>query len=102
MNESKDPNEIREYAGGWITERKGTDVPAFLRFAFIVIAAGCVAYLFFYMNGETGHIDRGALVRQFNQATGSANGFMYAVAGLAIVFGAIVAVYAFKKLREGE
>lgn len=102
MNESKDSNEIKEYAGGWITERKGTDVPAFLRFAFIVIAAGCVTYLFFYMNGETGHIDRGELVRQFNQTTGSANGFMYAVAGLAIVFGAIVAAYAFKKLREDE
>ena len=30
-------NELKEYAGGWITERKGTDIPGFLKLAFPVI-----------------------------------------------------------------
>ena len=32
---------IKEYADGWITEREGTDIPTFLKFAYIVIAGGC-------------------------------------------------------------
>ena len=34
---------IKEYADGWITEREGTEVPGFLKLAYIVIAGGASA-----------------------------------------------------------
>lgn len=42
MAETQTQQEIKEYADGWITERKGTDVPAFLKLAFI-LWLGCAA-----------------------------------------------------------
>ena len=33
---------IKEYADGWITEQAGTEVPGFLKLAFIVIAGGAL------------------------------------------------------------
>jgi hypothetical protein len=96
------PNEeeVKEYADGWITERKGTDAPAFLKFAYIIIAGGCVAYLLLYMNGETGQEDRGVLVQAFNAATTTANGLMYFVAALGIVYGLIVVAFVFRKFHD--
>ncbi len=88
--------EIKEYAEGWITEREGTDVPAFLKFAFVVIGAACVSYIFVYMNGETTHADRGALVQAFNRATTQADGFMTFVGLLALVYVIAVAAFAFR------
>ena len=100
MAEKNEQTEIKEYADGWITERKGTDVPPFLKFAFIVISLGTLCYFFLYMYGETTHSDRGALVRQFNEATGASPILMYAVAGLAIIFGIVVVAFAFRKFHE--
>ena len=100
MEQIKENTEIKEYAGGWITERKGTDVPVFLKFAFIVIALGCLTYFFIYMNGEETHSDRGVLVRAFNAVTGSANWFMYFVAALGIIFAIVLIAFVFKKFRE--
>ena len=102
MSENKPQDEIKEYAGGWITERKGTGVPGFLKLAFPVIGIGTIAYLILYMNGETAHEDRGPLVRLFNQATTGADGFMYAVAAMALVFVVIVVRFAFRKSSHGE
>jgi len=103
MAETKDAKpegEIQEYADGWITERKGTGVPTFLKFAYIVIMAGVIGYFFVYMNGEVNHSDRGALVRQFNQATHSSPAFMYAVILLAVVYAVIVVTFAFKAVHK--
>lgn len=97
MADNKTETELQEIAGGWITERKGTDVPTFLKFAYIVIAGGAVCYVLFFMNGETTHSDRGPLVQQFNQATGTADGFMYMVMGLMLVFAVCVVLFAFRK-----
>ncbi|MBI1760935.1 MAG: hypothetical protein HYR56_05795 [Acidobacteria bacterium] len=97
---SQNKEEIKEYAEGWITERKGTDVPTFLRFAYIIIAGGCAAYLVLYMNGETGHAERGPLVQAFNKVSQSANGLMYCIAALVVVYAIIVVGFAFKKFRE--
>ena len=94
--------EIHEYADGWITERKGTRVPAFLKFAYIVIIAGVIGYFFIYMFGEVNHSDRGALVRQINQATQSSPAFMYFVAGLIAVYALVVIVFAFKAVHKDE
>jgi len=88
---------IKEYAGGWITEREGTIIPPFLKLAYIVIAGGCLAYFFLYMYGETSHPDRGALVQAFNAATQASAGLMYAIAAMIVVFGVIVVAFSFGK-----
>jgi hypothetical protein len=99
MADQKTQNDIKEYADGWITERKGTDIPAFLKFSYIVIAGGAFAYLFLFMNGEVDHATRGALVRQFNAATQSSTGFMYFVAALIAIFAVITIKFAFSKFH---
>ncbi len=101
MSESnKQQNEIHEYADGWITERKGTEVPTFLKIAYIFIAGGAMAYLVIYMNGEVNHSERGVLVRLFNAATSSANSFMYAIVGLGVIYALILLAFAFRKGHE--
>jgi hypothetical protein len=96
----KETPEVKNYADGWITEKKGTDVPTFLKFAYIVIAGGAFAYFFVFMNGEVNHSTRGALVRQFNAATHSSSGFMYFVAALIAIFAIITFKFAFSKFHE--
>ncbi len=91
---------LKEYAGGWITEREGTEVPRFLKLAFIVIAAGALAYFFVYMYGEVNHPERGPLVRAMNAATQASAGLMYAIAALIVVFGIIVVVFSFGKSKH--
>lgn len=100
MAESKPTNEIKDYADGWIQERKNTEIPAFLKYAYIVIAGGCFIYFLTFMNGEVNHATRGALVRQFNAATRSSSGFMYFVAALIAIYAVITVVFAFKKSHE--
>jgi len=100
MAELKAPVETKDYADGWITERKGTDVPNFLKLCYVVIAAGALAYFIYYMYGEMNHADRGVLVRQFNQMTQSSPGFMYFVAALIVVFAIIVVKFALSKFHE--
>ncbi|MEO8595807.1 MAG: hypothetical protein ABI759_20975 [Candidatus Solibacter sp.] len=92
--------EIKEYAGGWITERAGTEVPGFLKLAYIVIAGGAAAYFLMYMNGEVSHSDRGHLVRAMNAATEASAGLMYAIAALIVIFGVIVVAFAFGKAHD--
>jgi SNF family Na+-dependent transporter len=100
MATDKQKFELKGYADGWITEKKGTDVPVFLKFAYIVIAGGCIAYFLMFMNGEVDHSDRGSLVRHFNQMTQSSDGFMYVITASAAVFAVIVVINAFKKPHE--
>ena len=100
MADNKERTGIKEYAEGWITERTGTEVPGFLKFAFVVIAAGCIAYFFIYMFGETTHADRGVLVERLNAATVSSTGLMYLVGALAIVFALVLAVFTFRRFHE--
>ncbi len=98
--EKEPESELHDYADGWISERKGTGVPTFLKFAYIVIAAAVIGYLFIYMNGEVNHSDRGALVRQFNQMTQSSPAFMYAVIAMVVIFALIVVAFAFKAVHK--
>ncbi len=100
MDENKENNELKEYADGWLTERRGTDAPTFLKAAFVIIPLGALTYLFVYMNGETFHSERGRLVEAFNKATGTANGFMYLVGGLILIYALILILFAFKKFRD--
>jgi hypothetical protein len=93
------PN-LKQYAEGWIEEREGTQVPGFLKLAYIVIAAGAVAYFLVYMYGETSHPDRGQLVRAMNAATEASAGLMYAIAALIVVYGIIVIAFSFGKSHD--
>jgi hypothetical protein len=88
---------LKDYAGGWIMEREGTDIPTFLKFAYIVIAGGAAAYFLLYMYGEVNHSERGPLVRALNAATEASGGLMYAIAALIVIFGIITVVFSFGK-----
>jgi len=92
---------IKEYAGGWMTERTGTDAPVFLKVSYVVIAAGAVLYAILYMNGEVNHSERGPLVQALNAATEHSDPLMWFVAGLAAVFAVILWTFAFQKPHEG-
>lgn len=102
MTIEKAKPELKEYAGGWITERKGTGIPPFLKFVSPVIALAAIAYLFININGEVNHAERGPLVQQLNAVTGSSNGFMYVVAGLIAIYLIILAIFLFKKSGHEE
>lgn len=102
MSEMKKAAEIKEYAGGWITERKNTEVPGFLKLAFPVIGLSCVAYFILYINGEVSHDERGPLVKVFNAATTSADTLMYVVAAMALVFVVTVVAFAWGKSKHEE
>jgi len=95
-------DELKDYAGGWIQEKKGTDVPMFLKFAYIAILAGCVGYLVVYMNGDVNNEDRGALVRQFNSMTQGSDTFMYVVAAIAAVHAAVLIWFGFSKSKHED
>ena len=100
MDENKENNEIKEYADGWITERKGTDAPVFLKFAFIIIPVGALVYFFVYRHGETFHSERGRLVESFNNTTGTSDSFIYLVGALIAIFAIILISFAFRKFRD--
>ncbi|MEK7833224.1 MAG: hypothetical protein AAB401_19195 [Acidobacteriota bacterium] len=101
MSESNKPKEeLKEYAEGWITERKGTEVPMFLKIAYIFIIGGCLTYLIVFMNGEVNHSERGVLVQAFNAATQSSSALMYAVAAIGVVYFIIVISFVFRKFHE--
>jgi hypothetical protein len=89
--------QIKDYAGGWITEREGTPIPGFLKLAYIVIAGGAMAYFLMYMYGEVSHPDRGRLVQAMNAATEASGGLMYAIAAMIVVYGVIVVLFSLRK-----
>lgn len=99
-NETKP--ELKEYADGWITERKGTGIPGFLKFTYPIIVIGCIAYLFMYMNGEVTHSERGGLVKQLNAVTGTSNGFMYIVAACIAVYVVVLLAFLYGKSGHEE
>ena len=96
MTEEK-TQELTEYADGWITERKGTGIPGFLKLAYPIILIAVIAYLFMFMNGEVTHSTRGSLVQQLNAVTGNANTFMYVVMALIAAYVVVLLAFVFKK-----
>ena len=100
MDQKDEKNEIKEYADGWITERKGTGVPAFLKASFVVIALGCLTYLVVYMNGETQSAERGAIVQAFNAATKHSDAFMYGVVAIVLVYAILLWAFTFRKFED--
>jgi hypothetical protein len=102
MATETEKTELHEYAGGWITEKSGTEIPFFLKLAYPIITIGVLIYIVVYMNGEIHHATRGPLVRQLNAVTGSANTFMYTVAGLIAVYAVILFAFVYKKSDHEE
>ena len=100
MTNEPSKSELHEYAGGWMTERKGTGTPGFLKLAYPVIALACMAYMFLYMNGEIHHSTRGQYVQQLNAVTGGANSFMYIIAAMIAVYAIILVVFVLGKHKE--
>lgn len=100
MAEQKHTEELEDIAGGWIQERKGTDVPPFLKFCYIIIGLGVFIYVLRYINGAVNNATNGALVRQFDAATTPANGFMYVVAALVLIYVVTTVVIAFRKVQH--
>ncbi len=68
--------------------REAAAVPAFLKLAFGVIVAGCAAYFFVFLHGESG-AGRGALGQATDAATQTSAVLMYAVTALIVVYGLI-------------
>jgi cytochrome c oxidase subunit IV len=97
MANKEAPVEVKDYAGGWISERKGTPIPVFLKVVYLLWAVGTVSYLIVYMYGETTHSDRGPLVEQFNRATQTSESFMYMVAAMAALFFSLLIAFALKE-----
>ena len=95
---AKDPN-LHEIAGGWIMERKGTEVPGFLKATYVVVASSGIIYSIWWVNGDTGG-ERGQLVQQFNAATQFSPGFMWFVTALVVVFALILFKFAFTKHKD--
>lgn len=102
MSKETEKPELKEYAEGWITEKKGTDMPLFLKLAYVVISLGCVTYLYLYMHGEVDHSERGTLVRLMNETTSlsTATIMMYIVIALAVIYVIILLIFAYSKFHE--
>jgi hypothetical protein len=96
----QDKEELKEYADGWMTERKGTDVPMFLKIATPVVGLGAVGYIIVQMSGDLGHATRGPLVAQFIKVSQTSPGLQYFVALLALIFVTIAAVFGFRAFKE--
>ena len=97
MSNEPEKQDLHEYAGGWITERKGSKTPGFLKLAYPIIIVAVIAYTIIYMNGEIHNESRGALVRSFNAVTGTADSFMYIVVGLIAIFAVILIAFTLGK-----
>jgi len=100
MAEQKHTEELEDIAGGWIQERKGTGVPPFLKFCYIVITLGVLVYAMRYINGAINNATNGSLVRQFDAATTPANGLMYFVEALIAIYAIITIIFAFRKVQH--
>jgi hypothetical protein len=99
---AQEKDELQDYAGGWMMERKNTEAPKFLKLAFPVIGLFGVGYLVVYMNGEINHPERGALVRQFNTVSKSADWLMYVIAAMVFAFVCIVVTFAVRSHKEHD
>jgi Na+/H+ antiporter NhaC len=96
----KGMEELKDYADGWMTERKGTDAPGFLKLVIPIIGLGCTAYLFLQIYGDVGHATRGPLVQQFNQVSKTSPMLSYIVGALALIYVVVIALFAFSKPHE--
>lgn len=67
MTDKSENGKIHEIAGGWITERAGTPIPAFLKLTYVGFCLFGLYYMITYWKGEVGHATRGPLVQEVNK-----------------------------------
>lgn len=92
---------VHEIAGGWITERKGTPIPRFLKAAYLGFSLFGLYYLFTWTHGETDHATRGPLVRLFNEM--SVHPGMGWIAFVAAILGVyVLGLWWYAFLAKGE
>jgi hypothetical protein len=100
MSENKD---IHELAGGWITERKGTPIPAFLKLTYVGFCLFGLVYLYRYWAGEVAHDTRGPLVQAQNQIMQTPGAAWHAVIYVCLAaFATLLAWYVFFRRSEDE
>lgn len=101
MTTPKKDSPVHEIAGGWITERKGTPIPGFLKLAYVGFCLFGLGYLFLWFRGETGHATRGPLVESFNLSS-PPPGLMWIVflAAVLLVYVVGLWLYAFTAKEE--
>lgn len=88
---------VHELAGGWISERKGTPIPLFLKLSYVGFSIFGIAYLLLYASGEVDHASRGPLVQQINQAMDlPSSGWIGFIAVVLLAFVAGLFAYAFR------
>ncbi len=101
MSDTTDKGDIHELAGGWITERKGTPVPGFLKLTYVGFCAFGLIYLFSYMAGEVNHATRGPLVKQLNAVMDQPGTPWFALLGTLIAaYTALLLWYALVRKEE--
>lgn len=101
--DDKTKEEIHEMAGGWITERAGTPIPTFLKMAYVGFAMFGLVYLRNYWRGEIDNASRGALVQEFNAATGDPGLMIFIVIAACIAcFAALLWFYAIVRKPTNE
>jgi hypothetical protein len=94
---------IHELAGGWITERAGTPIPAFLKITYVAFCLFGLWYLWRYWAGETTHATRGALVQEANKVMQVPGAGWLAVIGVCLVaFVVGLLVFAFSSKEDAE
>ena len=96
----KDSEDIKDYADGWMTERKNTEIPGFLKLSTPVIALGCVAYLILQREGDVGHATRGPLVKAFNLVSHPAPAVSLTVAAMVLIYAIIVVRFTLATHKE--
>lgn len=100
MSEDKD---IHELAGGWITERKRTPIPAFLKLSYVGFCLFGLVYLYRYWTGEVAHDTRGPLVQVQNQVMETPGTTWHAVIYVCLAsFVAVLSWYVFFRRSEDE
>jgi len=100
---NKETVEVKEHAGGWITERKGTKVPGFLKLSYVGFSLFGIVYLFLYRMGEVAHGARGAFVRELNQSMDVPPGpFIALLAACVILFVAGLLMFTFSSAATEE
>jgi len=92
--------DVKDYADGWMTERKNTEIPFFLKLSTPVISLGGVAYLVLQRQGDIGHATRGPLVRAFNLVSHPAPAVSLTVAAIVLVYSIIVVRFTLATHKE--
>ena len=96
-----DPKEdLKEYAGGWLTERKHAPTPLFLKLAFPVIGVFSTCYLVMQMYGDVNHATRGKFVQEFIKTSQTSPGLQYAVTALVALYVVIMTVFTYSTFKE--